>query len=139
MDNMNNMSGMSGMSNSNQTSTTNDIKDFVTTLFEIEYVAHVKHLQTQSFAQHMALGGLYEGIVEHRDSFIESYQGKYGIITGYKLLNPKEDVEIITYLKGVSSRIEAFRSKITDGYLQQIIDDILELIYSTTYKLRFLK
>lgn len=116
-----------------------DIKDFVTLLFEIEYVAHVKHLQTQSFAQHMALGSLYEEIVGHRDSFIESYQGKYGIINGYKLLNSREDIDIITYLKSCASKIETFREKVTDGYLQQIVDDILELIYTTSYKLRFLK
>ena len=116
-----------------------DIKDFVTLLFEIEYVSHIKHLQTQSFAQHMALGGLYEGIVGHRDSYIESYQGKYGIINGYKVVSPREDMDILSYLKACTTKIEAYREKVTDGYLQQIIDDILELIYSTTYKLRFLK
>lgn len=116
-----------------------EIKEFVTLLFEIEYVSHIKHLQTQSFAQHMALGGLYEGIVEHRDSFIESYQGKYGIISGYKVLNSREETDILTYLKGCTNKIEDFRTKVTDGYLQQIVDDILELIYTTTYKLRFLK
>lgn len=64
------------------------VSEFVSYLFEIEVVAHIAHAQTTSFAMHLALGTLYEDIVGHRDSFIESYQGKYGIITGYKSVNP---------------------------------------------------
>ncbi len=45
--------------------------------------AHIFHLQTPSFAAHTALQLYYEGIVPLVDGFVESYQGKNGIITGY--------------------------------------------------------
>jgi len=116
------------------------INEFVSYLFEVEVVAHIAHLQTTSFAVHSALSGLYENIVGHRDSFIESYQGKYGIITGYKSVNPNEGTDIAKYLITFRSECEQFRLTLDkDGYLQQIIDDIIELVNSTLYKLRFLK
>jgi len=116
------------------------VKEFVTILFEIEVVSHIAHTQTTSFAKHSALNGLYKDIVGHRDNFIESYQGKYGTITGYGAVNPLEGNDIVKYLESVRSDIEEFRLTLSkDGYLQQIIDDIIELISSTLYKLKFLK
>ena len=47
---------------------------------------HIFHLQTKSYAQHVALSGYYEGVGTLVDSLIETYQGQYGIITGYKTL-----------------------------------------------------
>lgn len=116
------------------------IQEFVKHLFEIEVTAHIAHLQTKSYAQHVALNTLYDDIVDLRDRFIESYQGKYGIITSYeKTININEGKNIITYLREVSVKIENYRLTLTDGYLQQITDDILELIYSTKYKLENLR
>jgi hypothetical protein len=114
------------------------VSEFASLLFEIEVVTHIAHLQTTSFAQHMALNDIYQGIVDHRDSFIESYQGKYGIITGYTTTSPKEGIDPVTYLEASGKQIEDFRLTLTCGYLQQICDDILELINSTLYKLKFL-
>lgn len=37
------------------------------------------HWQTKSHAQHMAFGAAYESLDDLIDSFIEVYQGKYGI------------------------------------------------------------
>lgn len=112
------------------------IQEFASLLFDIETVAHIAHLQTNKFSDHMALNGLYEDIVPLRDRFIESYQGKYGIIKGYDLDNKPEDDDIIDYLQDKAKAVESFREEIKDGYLQQIIDDILELLYGTLYKLK---
>ncbi len=114
-------------------------QQFVSILFEIEATAHKKHLQSLSYAEHMALGPLYEDIVGLRDRYVESYQGKYGLLKGYQINNKQEDLDIISYLKSQVVLIESFRKDLIDGYLQQICDDILELIYSTIYKLTFLK
>jgi len=114
------------------------INEFTSLLFEIEINSHIAHLQTDSYSEHKALNELYVDIVDLRDRFIESYQGKYGIITGYKI-TLKEGVEIIPYLKECVKSVEDFRLTLEDGYLQQISDDIIELLSSTLYKLRFLK
>jgi len=37
----------------------------------------IYHWMTTSYAQHAALGGLYDGIVGFTDDFIETYIGKY--------------------------------------------------------------
>jgi len=61
------------------------IQEFASLLFDIEINSHIAHLQTDKYSDHMALNSLYVDIVDLRDRFIESYQGKYEIITGYKL------------------------------------------------------
>ena len=113
--------------------------EFATLLFEIEFNAHVAHLQTTSISQHLSLNDLYQGMVELRDRFIEAYQGQYSIINGYKSIEIKEGIDPVKYLQQCCEKIEEFRTTIKEGYLQQIIDDILDLIYSQEYKLRFLK
>ena len=114
------------------------IQEFISLLFEIEINSHIANLQTDKYSDHMALNSLYEDIVELRDRFIESYQGKYDIITGYKI-SSKEGIEMVPYLKECLKSIEDYRFSLDDGYLQQICDDIIELIVSTLYKLKFLK
>lgn len=114
------------------------IQEFISLLFEIEINSHIAHLQTDKYSDHIALNSLYEDIVGLRDRFIESYQGKYEIITGYKV-SSTEGIEMIPYLKNTLKSIEEYRLTLEDGYLQQICDDIIELITSTLYKLRFLK
>ena len=116
-----------------------NVQEFISSLFEIEVNIHIAHLQTTSYAEHKALDDLYKDIVDLRDRFIESYQGKYGIIKGYKSFQIKEGIDPINYLKECVKYTEEFRLTLTDGYLQQITDDILELKTSTLYKLINLK
>ena len=112
--------------------------EFASKLFEVETMAHIAHLQTSSFAEHSALNELYSGIVGLRDRFIEGYQGKYGIIKGYKSFTIKEGVDMVDYIEEVCDDCDEMREELEDGYLQQIIDDIVDLMASTLYKLKFL-
>ena len=62
------------------------VGQFISTLFASRTQAHVFHLQTTgegSFATHSALNTYYDEIVGITDGIAESFQGKYGIITGY--------------------------------------------------------
>ena len=113
------------------------IMGFISSLFEVEVTAHIAHLQTKSYAQHIALNGLYTGIVDLRDRFIESYQGKYGIMKGYSV-NVKEGQDMVKYITEKLTLAEQTRPKLKDGWLQQITDDIIELYAGTLYKLKFL-
>lgn len=115
------------------------VQEFIQSLFEIEINAHIAHLQTSSYAQHKALNDLYVDIVDLRDRFIESYQGNYGIISGYNTtFSVKEGTDMIPYLKNLKKDYKVYRDTLTEGYLQQIVDDIFELLNSTIYKLKFL-
>jgi hypothetical protein len=117
------------------------IAQFVSTLFASRTQAHIFHLQTQSFAQHSALGAYYDGIIDLVDPFIESYQGKYGIIRGYSSpASFREDDDTIKYFEGLVKYVELTREKISqDSYLQNQVDTIVELLQSTLYKLKNLR
>ena len=119
------------------------IGQFVSTLLASRTQAHIFHLQTPSFAAHKALNDYYDEIVGITDSLVESYQGKYGIITGYGniALQEYESCEaIIMFFETLCMYIEKSRTVICqDSYIQNQIDEIVALIKSTIYKLRFLK
>lgn len=116
------------------------VQEFIQSLFEIEINAHIAHLQTGSYAQHIALNELYTGIVDLRDRFSESYQGCKGIIKGYSgTLSIKEGIDMSSYLKSLKSSYNEFRGTLNESELQAIIDDILEFIDGIIYKLKFLE
>ena len=115
---------------------------FVSTLMSSRTQAHVFHLQTPSFAAHKALNEYYDAIVDLIDGFVESYQGKYGIIKGYTNIDLQEYQSceaIIMYFTALSMFIDRARTQLPqDPYLQNQVDMVIELITSTLYKLRFL-
>lgn len=119
------------------------IGQFISTLFASRTQAHIYHLQTPSFAAHKALNEYYDEIVGITDGLVESYQGKYGIITGYTniALQEYESCEaIIMFFETLCMYVEKIRQVICqDSYIQNQIDEIVALIKSTIYKLRFLK
>lgn len=103
--------------------------------------AHVLHLSTRSYAAHKALNDFYDGIIGLVDSFAEAYQGDYGLIP-FTTLKYSFNADALGMLTELSDWIEAHRDECCDSddtYLQNIIDEIVALIRSTQYKLRFLK
>ena len=114
------------------------------TLMQSRNQAHIYHLQVQgpgSFAAHKALQEYYEGIVPLIDSVAEGIQGRYGIITGYKMPEAiREDGNAKMYFEGLSKFVETLRQDITqDSYIQNEVDTIVMLIEDTKYKLTFLQ
>jgi hypothetical protein len=90
----------------------------------------------------MALNGYYDGIGDLVDGLVESFQGKYGIIKGYKSMDLQEwksTEDTVKYMNGLCEKIEELRDCCDDSYIQNQIDTVCELINSTVYKLRFLK
>ena len=116
---------------------------FISTLFASRTQAHVFHLQTNSFAAHKALNEYYDGIVDIADDIAESVQGKYGIITGYSnidLLEGNDCNEVIKYFTALEMYVERARQTMPqDSYIQNQVDEVVALIVSTIYKLKFLK
>jgi len=112
---------------------------FVSVLFHSATVTHFMHLQTKSFAQHMALGEYYDAIVELADKWAEAYQGCYDIITGY----PKDfhlATDPVNYLTQIKEFVNDIRKDLPqDSELNNLVDGIADQIDSTLYKLRFLK
>jgi hypothetical protein len=122
------------------------IGQFVSTLFASRTQAHVFHLQTTgegSFATHKVLNDYYDEIVGITDGLVESYQGKYGIVTGYSNVTLQEFQnceEVILYFETLYIYVEKSRQMLPqDSYIQNQVDEIVALITSTLYKLRFLR
>lgn len=111
--------------------------EFVSSLMAARIDMHIAHLQTKKYSQHMALDGFYNDIVGLTDTFVESYQGMYSLIKGYKI-EFSEGVDPVKYLQNLMSEYTVHRTTYTDGFLQQIIDDIIQLIAQTVYKLKYL-
>jgi DNA-binding ferritin-like protein len=105
--------------------------------------AHVFHLGVKgpgSFAAHSALQSYYEGIVPLIDGLVESYQGKNGLIK-FQVVNGIDnncDIKnIISYFEKLCKALEKLRKddKLQDSWIQNDIDNIATLLYSTKYKL----
>jgi HD superfamily phosphodiesterase len=114
----------------------------VSRLLDSQRQVHIFHLQTKSFAEHKALQDYYDAIGDIVDSLVESFQGKYGIITGWKSFSTEDyqsTEQVINYFKTISNEIKSVYEIVKDSYIQNQLDEIEQLINSTLYKLRFLK
>lgn len=119
----------------------NTVAKFISLLLSSREQAHIFHLQTPSFAAHKALQEYYEGIVDLIDAYVESYQGRYGILKGYMPTNTiLEDDSAIRYFSGIQKFVDDTRGQLPqNGELNNTVDEISALISSTIYKLKFLK
>ena len=115
----------------------NSTKKFVGRLFELRDVTHKEHLKVKSYAQHVALGELYDGILSLADGFVESYQGKYGIID--ISIGSINVIDYMEYVEEFAKYVEGSREIFKEDWLKNQIDEMAALIYSTIYKLKFLK
>lgn len=116
-----------------------DINSFFSHLFIIRDQAHKLHLSTKSYAQHKALDGFYEGILDLIDELVETYQGQYDLVkldfSGNESVDNPEKL-----VKDFSDFILKSRKLFSDEtHLQNILDEMSALTYRTLYKLRFLK
>jgi hypothetical protein len=82
---------------------TNPFVEMISKLVFSRDQTHVYHWQSQSFSEHMALNTYYDGVPDIADGLVESYQGKYGILKGYKsyqIADYTTSDEVIGFLKG---------------------------------------
>jgi len=121
---------------------------FFSKLFESREMAHVYHLSVKgdmgSFAAHVALGAYYEGILEFIDELIETYQGQYELVENFEMIDTADTKtkspieyfeELVMFVK--SERNTALSAE--DTHLQNVIDEVVGLIYRTLYKLKYNK
>jgi hypothetical protein len=103
--------------------------------------AHILHLKSRSYAQHVALEEFYEGLLPLVDSIAEGYQGDYGLIESYpgKYTQAADALAMLEELGGWIMDHRYDVAKKEDTCLQNVIDELIHLIYTTQYKLKFLK
>ena len=117
------------------------VEGLVQKLFESRQVAHNAHLKTKSYAAHVALQGYYDGVLVLIDSFVETYQGQYGLFSGYERSEISDPSSIEDYMDDAAKIFSIARESLNkkDSHLANILDEIIALTYQTIYKLKFLK
>lgn len=119
------------------------MNEYIGMLLQSRTQTHIYHLQTKSYAQHVALQGFYEGIVPLIDQIVEGYQGSYEILEDYvmkaSIKNLSADDDATKYIENLKKFCELKRDKLPqDKFLQNLYDEVENLINSTLYKLKFL-
>lgn len=115
-------------------------QEFVGVLFLARDVAHRAHLNTDSYAHHMALGDFYDSIIDLADKFTETWMGRNKKKIGAIPFMKAPDSEILKQLEVLLEIVEESRDFCKDdSTLQNIIDEIVAMFLSTIYKLKFLK
>ena len=108
-------------------------------LFEARDVIHMIHLNTTSYSEHKALNEFYETWLDLADSFLETYQGKYGRITGTISIDASTDLKSEEYLKQlmlyVCDDFYIIIDETVDSDLDNILADMKQLINHTLYLL----
>ena len=95
--------------NEQETETKSGFKEMISVLLHSRTQVHIFHLQTKSYAEHVALQKYYDDIVGLVDGIIESYQGKYDIITKYNSIKNedyKSNEQVIKYFENIDLIIE---------------------------------
>lgn len=120
-----------------------DIVEFINKIFESREKAHIFHFQINSHETHITMEAYYTDILELLDKFVETYQGKYGIVKNYDLIvSDNKETDVIKYFENMALFIEKERYEYVsqkDSYLHNIIDEMLALVYKTLFKLKYLK
>lgn len=106
---------------------------FVQALFTARSAAHIAHLQTSSYAEHMALDSFYKDIVDLADRYAEASIGLAGPLK-FSESQPAMELRPMTMLKNLRSTVAEARKACKDEALLNILAEIDELIYSTAYK-----
>lgn len=115
--------------------------ELIMLLLHARTAAHVLHLKTRSYAAHKALQEFYDAIPDLADSIAETYQGSHGLIESYpsKYTAYTDGLALMDDLRSWIQENRFECCKRTDTHIQNIIDEVVALINSTSYKLKFLK
>lgn len=106
-------------------------------LYNAEVQCHILHTEAvhKSFEIHNVLGAFYEALGDLNDDLIEKSYAKVGMIDKYVDIKIKNNIEPLPYVTGLFSAIEKQREAIKTGYIQQMVDNILETVAHCIYKL----
>jgi hypothetical protein len=132
---------------SSEESGSNDVSKFISKLLESREMAQVYHWTVKgdmgSHAAHLALEAYYSGVIEFIDDIVEIYQGQYGLIEGYDVIDTADSrsKDRLDYFKEIVEFVKSGRTciKAEDTHIHNIIDELIALQYKTIYKLTYNK
>ena len=133
--------------NEEQPSEGGDVSKFISKLLESREMAQVYHWTVKgdmgSHAAHLALESYYSGVIEFIDDIVEIYQGQYGLIEGYDIIDTTDSKskDRLDYFKETVEFVKSNRKciKAEDTHIHNIVDELIALQYKTIYKLTYNK
>jgi len=134
-------------SENTEESGSNDVSAFISKLLESREMAQVYHWTVKgdmgSHAAHLALEAYYDGVIGFIDDIVEIYQGQYGIIEGYDVIDTTDSKskDRLDYFKETVEFVKSARKciKAEDTHIHNIVDELIALQYKTIYKLTYNK
>lgn len=114
-----------------------DCSGFISMLFKAKEDAHITHIEQRSraLAPHEALSIFYTGLDERLDTFAETVMGIHGQLTlsfsASAISNP------LSYMENLYTQVTKERNMYEEGWIQNQLDEILQLIAHTIYRLKF--
>lgn len=99
---------------------------------------HLLHWQTSSYAEHMALGGLYDYVHDFKDGVIEKIMGYTGKRPGaYKIevLGASPATVVVSDLIGFASELKAYGEKNSYHDISNLADSLSGEAAKTKYLL----
>ena len=105
-------------------------------LFEARDTIHFLHLNTTSYEVHKTLNKFYKEWIDLSDSFIETYQGKYGRISGSITIEANTNINVLSYLSELMIFLNRELPALLDDFdsdLENIIADMKGLVNHTFY------
>ena len=124
-----------------------DVSKFISKLLESREMAQVYHWTVKgdmgSHAAHLALEAYYDGVIAFIDDIVEIYQGQYGLIEGYDVIDTTDakSKDRLDYFKETVEFVKEQRTciKSEDTHIHNIVDELIALQYKTIYKLTYNK
>ena len=114
-----------------------NIQEIFLTLNEAAVQVHVLHLQTKSYAEHMALGSLYEALQEAVDGWTEALIGADGgkrpKLGGSIEISEYTPELMRQYIASIASELEKIADLPSD--VLNMRDDLLAVVHKTQYLL----
>lgn len=93
------------------------------------------HWNTNSYAEHKAIGKLYDNLADLTDTLAETYMGIYGRFGNIPCAHDQMP-DAATYVAEMADGIQSMRAELpNDTQLQNIVDEIAGAVDTTNYLL----
>lgn len=113
------------------------ITELITRAFTTRNLLHFAHWSTKSLAQHLAVGDLYDQIIDTIDDIVECYQGKNGLLSGLRCPAVEMPSDIVAHVRSEMDWVEANRDRISGGNnsIGNLVDSLTGHYQKCVYKL----
>lgn len=112
---------------------------FIADSMALRTAAHLAHLSSESYAQHVALGDFYDALLPLVDQYAEVYMGTEGRIKSF----PATVLPSGNVIAALTAYLDKIDAELTEDGENQALANILAelqaLTSQTIYKLRYLK